>query len=77
MWQDIVLMIGGLMFAVALIPSIIDKRPPSASSSLITGVILFVFCAVYISLGLKLAFAGTLATSILWMVLYRMGRANE
>jgi len=39
-WQDILMMIGGFGFALALIPSVIGKDKPEKSSCAITGGIL-------------------------------------
>ena len=68
-WQDIVLMIGGFVFAVALLPSVLGKHKPAASSSIATMIVLHIFCAVYVTLDLWLTFGATLITSTLWLVL--------
>ena len=65
-------MIGSILFAVALIPSVREKRPPAFSTCLMNGIILTVFAVVYTSLDLRLAFGGNLATTILWFVLLKI-----
>ncbi len=69
MWQDLVLMIGGFGFFMALLPSVFGKRKPECLSSLITGSILLIFSIVYGTLGLWLAFTATLLVSITWFIL--------
>ena len=68
-WQDILLMIGGVGFFIGLTPSLFGKRKPEITSSLITGSILLTYCFVYFTLGLWLAFVSTLATSTAWFIL--------
>lgn len=68
-WQDIVLMVGGLGFSIALIPTVRGKAKPAKSTCLATGSILAAFAVVYSTLGLWLAFGGTAATTTIWFVL--------
>ena len=69
MWQDIVFMSGGLMFSLALIPTIRAKEKPHWISSLLTGGILAIFSYAYATLGLYLACGATVATSIVWLII--------
>ena len=68
-WQDIVLMLGGACFAVALIPSVFSKSKPAAATSFITAVVLVAFCVAYATLELWAGFSTTAITAVLWMVL--------
>jgi len=68
-WQDIIMMIGGFIFAVALVPSVRSKDKPALSSSLTTGTVLLVFCVCYATLDLWLAFSSTILTVIMWYIL--------
>lgn len=70
-WQDVVLMAGGIGFGVALIPSVRNRIAIPKMTCLMTGGILAAFCVVYATLGLWLACVSTLVTSILWFVLYK------
>ena len=62
-WQDIVLMIGGFGFSLALIPAVRSKDKPPRSSCLMTGSILGIFAITYATLGLWLAFLSTMVTT--------------
>lgn len=68
-WQDIVIAIGSLVFAAALIPSVVSKDKPALWTSLMTGTVLIVFTATYASLDLWYATATTALTAVLWLVL--------
>jgi hypothetical protein len=68
-WQDIVIAIGSLIFAVALIPSILGKNKPAFGTSLMTGSVLVVFTITYASLSLWYATFTTMVTATLWLVL--------
>lgn len=69
-WQDMVLMIGGFAFYVALLPSVIGQNKPEKSTCLMTGSILSVFVVVYITLGLVWAATSTSLTAFLWFILF-------
>lgn len=49
MWQNIMLAAGGLIFSIALLPSVMSKNKPSKWTCLITGVVLACFVVVYAS----------------------------
>lgn len=66
-WQDIVLMVGGFGFAVALVPALRAKEKPPKRTSGVTGGILLVFAITYGTLGLWLAFSATLITATAWL----------
>lgn len=68
-WQDIVLSIGSLILAAALLPSVLHKDKPALSTSLMTGSVLLVFTVTYSSLGLWYATATTFLTGLLWLIL--------
>ena len=68
-WQDILIMIGGFCFSIALIPTVLAVEKPTLFTSLLTGIILYSFCVAYISLRLKLAFIATMITASMWLVL--------
>lgn len=68
-WQDILLMIGGFGFSVALFPAVRAREKPPRSTCLLTGTILASFTIAYATLGLWLAFVATLVTSTMWFIL--------
>lgn len=68
-WQDIVLAIGSLVFAIALIPSLLSKDKPALLTSGSTSLVLFVFTITYASLSLWYATVTTALSAALWGVL--------
>ena len=68
-WQDIILSAGGFMFSVALIPTIRSKNKPSKVTCGMTAFFLWLYCIVYISLGLWLALASGILSAGAWTVL--------
>jgi len=68
-WQDIVLAIGSLLLAVALIPSLRSEDKPALTTSLLTASCLAVFAVVYASLELWYSTTTTSLTSFLWFIL--------
>jgi len=68
-WQDIVLMVGGFIFAPALIVSIVKKAKYPVLTSLPTALGLTIFIACYVTLGLYLAAIATILTAACWYIL--------
>ena len=68
-WQDFILMVGNVVFTLALIPSILSKDKPALSTSLTTGIVLLIFSLTYFSLSLWLSTIAALITSFLWLIL--------
>jgi hypothetical protein len=68
-WQDIVLTIGSLIFAVALIPSLLSKDKPALTTSITTGCVLLVFAFVYTTLSLWFSAISTTITGLMWLTL--------
>ena len=68
-WQDIVIAIGSLIFAAALVPSVLSKDKPALWTSITTGFVLAVFTATYASLSLWYATFTTSLAALLWIVL--------
>ncbi len=69
-WQDLVLMIGNILFLIALLPSIFSTEKPSKWTSLLTAVTLSVFSVTYFTLGLTFATVTVSATAIAWWTLF-------
>ena len=68
-WQDLVFMIGGFIFSLALIPTIRAKEKPAISSSLMTLVVLTAYGVSYLTLDLYLASITTILTAGAWLIL--------
>ncbi len=67
-WQDVVLMLGGFALAAALLPTVRGRAKPAASTSALTGGILAVYAAIYVTLHLWMAAAATGMIALLWLV---------
>jgi hypothetical protein len=77
-WEEIVLSFGAIIFAIALIPSIISDDKPDLRTSLTTGLVLLAFTAAYISLGLTFAAATVFITAGFWFTLaFQVIRRNR
>jgi len=69
MWQDLVFTVGGGMFFLALLPTLLGKYKPALSTSLLTGSILGVFACTYMTMDMTLSFIATLLTSVTWLTI--------
>jgi hypothetical protein len=63
-------MLGGFIFAVALLPALTSKDKPPILTSLTTGVVLLIYSIAYSTLELWLACTATAITSIVWFILF-------
>ena len=68
-WQDIVMMIGGFGFSIALLPSIFSSKKPAKTSCLITAIIMAAYVVAMATLGLLLSTIANGITASLWWVL--------
>jgi len=66
MWQDIIYGIGGLVFAVALLPAVFSKSKPPLSTSVMTLVTLAIFSVASLSLNLYLAAVTQIMAALMW-----------
>ena len=71
-WQDIVLMMGGFIFAPSLVVSIVQKTDIPIMTSLPTAIVLTGFVVCYLTLKLRLAAFATSLTALCWYVLFFM-----
>lgn len=69
LWQDLVLTGGSVIFAAALVPSVVSANKPAFWTSLSTAVVLVVFAGVYVSLSLWFSSVITFITALLWFTL--------
>jgi hypothetical protein len=69
LWQDYVFTIGGIIFILALIPSITGKDKPALTSSLSTGIVLVIYAVTYITLSLWYSALTISLTALCWFIL--------
>lgn len=69
MWQDYIFLIAGLLFTVALLPSLFSTNKPALSTSIMNVSVLAVVSLTHISLGLWLAAFSCIANASVWMLL--------
>lgn len=65
-WQDVVLMVGGFVFAPSLVASIIEGAHYPLLTSIPTAIVLTAFVVVYLSLKYYLAAFSTSLTAFCW-----------
>lgn len=68
-WQDFVFTAGNIIFALALIPTIQGKSKPALSTSLTTGLVLYIFSFAYFSLALWFSTVTSFISGSLWLFL--------
>ena len=73
LWQDVVFMIGGFIFAPSLIVSIVKGAVYPIGTSLPTALVLTAFIFCQWTLGLKLTALTTTMTAICWYILFLGG----
>ena len=74
-WQDILMMIGGVGLALALIPSVIYKDKPDKNTCAVTGGILTSYVMAMATLGLYFsAIAIGITATMWWILLYQQVR---
>jgi len=67
MWQDIVFSIGMAVFALALLPAIIERQYPPVSTCLITPTVIIIFGIADASLGLWISAVLSAVNASLWL----------
>jgi hypothetical protein len=68
-WHDLVFSIGGIIFALALLPSLFGEHKPSYITSSITSSVLSIFAITYADLGFEYSAIVTFITAGLWLIL--------
>ena len=68
-WQDAVIAVGQILFAVALVPALRSRQKPPRSTCVMTGVILLVFSVTFATLGLWWGSSTAAVCGVLWLVL--------
>ena len=67
-WQDAVLSAGGLVFSIAMIPTIVGKDKPALITSVSTAIVLTAFVFTYATLELWFAMSTTGLTALTWYI---------
>jgi len=77
-WQDIVFSLGSIVFTIALIPAILERRYPPASTCVLTGVMVGVYAATDLTLELWFSAITSAISALLWiwMGVKQIGRHN-
>jgi NhaP-type Na+/H+ or K+/H+ antiporter len=75
-WQDAVFGLGGIVFLLALLPSVLQQQSPALSTSVSTAIMLVCFAAAYGSLGYYFSGVVAVLTAGVWLVLARQ-RAGD
>ena len=70
MWQDYLFLVGGVVFIVALFPSLLSKDKPSWLTSITTSFFLFCYATAFFTLELKFAAITTSITAMIWLVIF-------
>jgi len=68
-WQDVVFMVGGFIFAPSLVVSIVNRIEVPIATSLPTALVLTVFVVCMYTLKLRLAAIANALTAICWYIL--------
>jgi len=76
-WQDIVFMAGGFIFAPSLIFMIRSKQPPPVATSLPTAIVLTVYLACYATMHFWLALFSTALTALAWWLLFYQRQTRD
>ena len=66
-WQDLVFSLGSIVFTIALIPAILEKRSPPASTCVLTGAMVGVYAATDLTLELWFSAITSAISALLWI----------
>jgi hypothetical protein len=77
MWQDAVFFAGQVLFALLLVPTLLNRMKLARVTCAGNALLLLVFAAAYASLGLWFSAASTAACGLLWGVLFAQGRDSK
>jgi len=69
-WQDWVIMVGQLVFLVALLPSVFTADKPNRWSSLLTALVIVAFGVTYWTLDMYFSVASSAALGLVWFILF-------
>jgi ABC-type cobalamin transport system permease subunit len=66
-WQDIIFSIGSIIFTIALIPAILERKYPPISTCILTGVMIGVYAATDLTLELWFSAITSAISALLWI----------
>ena len=66
-WQDLVFAGGSIVFTIALIPAIVKKQYPPASTCILTGIMIGVYSIADFTLALWFSGITSIFSAILWI----------
>ena len=66
-WQDLVFTFGAVVFTIALIPALRQKRYPPKSTCFLTGSMLILYIVTDVTLELWLTALTTSVSAIIWL----------
>jgi uncharacterized membrane protein YagU involved in acid resistance len=69
MWQDYVILVIQVSFALSLIPSVLSDDKPAILTSMFNAILLVVLAIVFASLSLWSSSVATFSVAVLWTVL--------
>ena len=67
MWQDAIFSIGMAVFALSLLPAIIERQYPPVSTCIITTIVIIIFGIADATLGLWVAAVLSAVNAFLWL----------
>jgi hypothetical protein len=73
-WQDFVIGIGQLVFALSLFPSLLSDEKPARWTCALTALMLFIFCFTYLTLALPWSASSVFVCGVLWTILLAQRR---
>jgi len=68
-WQDLVFSLGSIVFTIALIPAIIEKRYPPMSTCITTAIMLVVYAITDATLNLWLSTIAAIMSAAIWAMM--------
>jgi len=68
-WQNIVPLVGNIIFTVALVPSILSRHKPHRWTCVLTAGVLLTYVVTFWDMNLWYWSLATLATTTAWLVL--------
>jgi hypothetical protein len=75
-WQDIIPIVGNIIFFIALLPSILSKNKPHRVTCAMTAAILFLYAGTFWTITLWYWSLATLATASAWTILLFQRRSK-
>ena len=68
-WHDVVFAVGGVVFGVSLVPTIVKRQAPALMTSVPTSALLVVYVATYLTMRFWFSAAVTGAIAVCWVTM--------